>query len=185
MEHLKIWKHVSTRWLSLNPSICRIIQQWDALCSYFNSHEQLERDSKIKKIAQLLRSYLFKLYCLFLAAVLPSFNKFNLLFQEESPVLYRLYSEQDDLLKGFLAKYIKAAVIASAEEANNVDYKNRENYLSDNDIFIDSQTRIYLAEHEDDLSGSAHIREFFNGVRSYYSETTCQIKKDYLLVMLS
>ena len=74
-------------------------------------------------------------------------------------MLYRLYSEQDDLLKGFLAKYIKATVIASVEEASNVDCENTDNYFSNNDIFIGSQTRLYLAEHEDDLSGS-HVQEF-------------------------
>ena len=94
-------------------------------------------------------------------------------------MLYRLYSEQDDLLKGFLAKYIKATVIASAEEAKDVDYENTGNYLSENDIFIGSQARIYLAEHEDDLSGSTHVQEFFGSVRSYYCEATRQIKKTF------
>ena len=116
VESLTILKHVSSRWLSLQASICRIVQRWDTRYSYFNSHEQVERDSKI---AQMLQTHLFELYCLLLAAVLPSFNKFNLFFQEDSPVLYRLYSEQDDLLKGFLAKYIKATVFASAEEAKD------------------------------------------------------------------
>ena len=179
VEPLTILKHVSTRWLSLHTCISRILQQWDALCSYFNSHEQLERDAKIIKIAELLQSHLFKLYYSFLAAVIPSFNKFNLLFQEESPVLYRLYNEQDDLLKGFLAKYIKATAIAAMEEANDVNYENVENQLSDEDVFIGSQTRIYLVQHEDDLIASSQFQEFFTNVRQYYCEATRQIKKRF------
>ena len=50
VEPLTILKHASTRWLSLHTSVCRIVQQWDALYSYFNSHEQLERDSKISSV---------------------------------------------------------------------------------------------------------------------------------------
>ena len=157
-----------------------MVKQWDGLCSYFNSHEELERDENIRKIAKILQSHLFKLYYLFLAAVLPSFNKFNLLFQEESPVLYKLYSEQDDLLKGFLAKYIKVTAIASVAEAKDVDYENIENHLSENDIFIGSQTRIYLAQLEIDLSGSAQVQEFFCSLRNYYCEATRQIKKTFL-----
>ena len=68
--------------------------------------------------------------------------------------------KKDDILKGFLAKYIKETVIASVAEAKDVDY-DIENHLSENDIFIDSQTRIYLAQQEVDLSGSAQVQEFF------------------------
>lgn len=173
VEPLTIPKHVSTGWLSLHASICRILQQWDALCSFFNS---VGERCKIRKIAELLQNHLFKLYYLFLAAVPPSFNKFKLLFQEESPVLYRLYSEQDDLLKGFLAKYIKATVIASVDEAKD---EKVDNHLSDEDIFIGSQARIYLTEHEDDVIGSSEIQESFCTVRRCYCEATCQIQKRF------
>jgi hypothetical protein len=124
---------------------------------------------------------LFKLYYSFLAAVIPSFNKFNLLFQEESPVLYRLYNEQDDLLKGFLAKYVKATAIAAMEEANDVNYENVENQLSDEDIFIGSQTRIYLVQHEDDLIASSQFQEFFTNV---IVRVLIKSKRDSLLVIL-
>ena len=46
VEPLVILKHISTGRLSLHASVCRIVQQWDALNSYFSSHEQLE-DLKI------------------------------------------------------------------------------------------------------------------------------------------
>ena len=102
--------------------------------------------------------------------MLHSFNKFNL-FQEESPVLYKLYSEQNYLLKGFLDKCIKATMIASIGEAKDVDYENLENHLSENDIFIGFQTKINLTQQEDDLSGSAQVQEFFCSVRSYCEAT--------------
>ena len=73
-------------------------------------------------------------------------------------MLYKLYNEQHDILKWCLAKYIKVAVIASAEEAKDVDYENTGNHPSDNDVFIGIQARIYIAEHEDDLSGSSSIQ---------------------------
>ena len=68
-------------------------------------------------------------------------------------------------------------MIASTEEAKDVDYENTGSHLSDNNVFIGTQARIYTAEHEDDLSGSSSIQEFFDRVRSYYCETTRQIKK--------
>ena len=85
VEPLTILKHVSTRWLSSG-------MLYVATSTLMNSY--IERDGKIRNIAKILQSHLFKLYYLFLAAVLLSLNKFNLLFQEESPVLYKLYSEE-------------------------------------------------------------------------------------------
>ena len=63
VEPLTILKRVSTSWLGLHTrtSIRRIVQQWDALCSYFNPHGQINRDEKIRKIGKILQSHLFKL----------------------------------------------------------------------------------------------------------------------------
>lgn len=96
-------------------------------------------------------------------------------------MLYRLYNEQDDLLKGFLAKYVKATAIAAMEEANDVNYENVENQLSDEDIFIGSQTRIYLVQHEDDLIASSQFQEFFTNV---IVRVLIKSKRDSLLVIL-
>ena len=99
------------------------------------------------------------------------------LFQEESPVLYQLYDEQDDLLKGFLAKFVKAEVIASSEEAKDVVFNSAENQLSDNDIFLGTHARIFLAQNEDDFIGTGELKVFFSKVQAYYCEATTQIKK--------
>jgi hypothetical protein len=37
LEWAEILRHVPTRWLSLTPVISRLLQNWEAMKSYFNS----------------------------------------------------------------------------------------------------------------------------------------------------
>ena len=56
-EYRSILKHVETRWLSLT----RVIQRmWDALCSYFASHSDVEKAGKVKNIHRLLSNPITK-----------------------------------------------------------------------------------------------------------------------------
>lgn len=74
-------KHVSTIWLSLEKTVSRALHHWPALLSYVNSHEQVEKLGKVKKIAQLLSNPEVKLYFLFLEFILVPMNEFNTAFQ--------------------------------------------------------------------------------------------------------
>ena len=49
IEPLQILKHVTTRWLSLQKCVTRIIHQWASLKSYFNSHEDVEKEGRVKR----------------------------------------------------------------------------------------------------------------------------------------
>jgi len=61
--------------------VSRTLHHWPALLSYFNSHEQVEKPGKVKKIAQLLSNPEVKLYFLFLEFILAPMNEFNTAFQ--------------------------------------------------------------------------------------------------------
>ncbi|CAM1330529.1 Uncharacterised protein r2_g3960 [Pycnogonum litorale] len=71
VEHFKIIKHVSTRWLSIGRCIDRILENWDALAVVFKSELKENSNKSEHSQSRLLdRMYRFyksptnKLYCL-------------------------------------------------------------------------------------------------------------------------
>ena len=54
-EPLKLLRHCSTRWLSLERCVRKLLQQWAALKSYFNSHEECEKSGRVQRCATLLQ----------------------------------------------------------------------------------------------------------------------------------
>ena len=107
VEPLKILKHASTRWLSLERCVNRFLQQWPALLSYFQSHGDVERPGRIQRCAKYLGSVEMKAYFRFLSFILQPLNVFNTLFQTDatqiarddspSPTLYaKVHQDEDD-----------------------------------------------------------------------------------------
>ena len=80
---LKILKHASTRWLSLEKCVNCFLQQWLALLSYFESHEDRERPGRVKRCADYLASVEMKVYFMFLSFILEPLNVFNTIFQTD------------------------------------------------------------------------------------------------------
>ena len=80
-DPMKILKHCSTRWLSLERCVQRTLQQWPALKSYFQSHPDCEKPGRVNRCMQLLVSDEMWLYLAFLEFVLPILNDFNVMFQ--------------------------------------------------------------------------------------------------------
>ena len=80
-EPLKILKHCSTRWLSLQKCVSRLLQQWPALQSYFSSHDDSEKPGRVQKIKDWMNNPEMFLYYQFLSFILPVLNEFNTTFQ--------------------------------------------------------------------------------------------------------
>lgn len=80
-ESMKILKHCSTRWLSLERCVSRTLQQWPAFQSYFQSHADCKKPGSVNRCVQFLDSDEMWLYFNFLEFVLPVLSNFNVMFQ--------------------------------------------------------------------------------------------------------
>jgi hypothetical protein len=80
-EHLKLLRYCATRWLSLLTCIKRVLNQWNALQAYFESHEEVEKPGKVKMLAGHLASKKTKFFFLFLSQALKPLADFNVAFQ--------------------------------------------------------------------------------------------------------
>ena len=71
----KLLKVGQIRWLSLEMYINRVIEQYDALLSFFRSSE--ERSSNIERFTNSLEKPLTKLYLMFMNNALQVINALN------------------------------------------------------------------------------------------------------------
>ena len=84
----KLLKACQTRWLSLEACVNRLIEQYQALLSYFRSTE--DHSAVVRRVKAALEAPLTQAYLRFLSSALPIINNFNKLMQRESPVLHFL-----------------------------------------------------------------------------------------------
>ena len=93
----KLLKAGQTRWLSLEMCINRLLEQYEALLSFFRSTD--ERSSNVRRITSTLEKPLTKLYLMFLSNALHVINVFNKLMQTESPTIHILHREVQSFVK--------------------------------------------------------------------------------------
>ena len=168
IEYKTILRHCETRWLSLRKSIQRTLHMWDPLCSYFQSHCDVEKPGKVRTINVILQQPQTKLWLCFLSNVLAVFDKFNVFFQTTSTsTIHKLHGESERLLRTVLSFYIKPCVILQNScDLTAVDYADESNVLSEEDIYIGDNTPallLHLKENEGEVVG-----QFYQKVIQFY-----------------
>ena len=83
-EYKSILKHWETQWLSLRKSIQRTIHMWEPLCSYSQSHSDVDKPGKVKTINGIFCESHTKLWLCFPSNTLAVLDKFNVFFQTSS-----------------------------------------------------------------------------------------------------
>ena len=164
---LKILKHATTRWLSLQRCVKRFLQQWPALLSYFRSHEDCDHPGRVKRCADYLASLEMKAYFMFLAFILEPLNQFNTIFQTDATQIAILLPEMNRLLRVFMAKFVTMRVIKSAEDLTTVPFADRSQQLDNSILAVGMELRSMLANDEDDLE-EATVTRVFDSVRKFY-----------------
>ncbi|XP_058861185.1 uncharacterized protein LOC117964702 [Acipenser ruthenus] len=122
-----------------------------------------------------------KLYCLFLQASIPAFDKLNLLLQSDKPNIHVLGRELQAIYTDLLCKF-KPAVLVAASSVYTVDFRSLNNQKSENDLVIGTKTRQYLhaciadksLQHED-------VKLFYSSAKAYFSEACTYMQKKFPL----
>uniref|UniRef100_A0A1A8NSA0 Connexin 27.5 n=1 Tax=Nothobranchius rachovii TaxID=451742 RepID=A0A1A8NSA0_9TELE len=154
-DHLKLLRYCSTRWLSLLTCVQRVLNQWDALQAYFNSHEEVERSAKIHDLASHLRDPVMKIYFMFLTAALKPLSDFNIAFQSEGVQIHRLEEEMCRLIRRILGYLIPARAIVGIP-LREVEY-GQGHQLADEELFIGADTKAFMKSVELPMSTEKKI----------------------------
>jgi len=158
---LKILKHASTRWLSLEKCVNRFRQQWLALLSYFESHEDREQPGRVKRCADYLASVEMKAYFMLLSFILEPLNAFNTIFQTDATQIAIFIPEMNRLLRLFMAKFVLMRVIKSATDLTMVSFADRSVQLNDDILAAGMGMRTMLADSFQECASllPCHCRE--------------------------
>ena len=126
MKPLKVLKHCTTRWLSLERCLKRLVdQQWPALFRYFDKAAESEKDDHARRVAKQFKDPKVKLFCHFAVYALKPLNIFNIAFQTHVSRIGTLQAEVRKILQSFLANFVDPDVIKSADDITSVDFTNK------------------------------------------------------------
>lgn len=151
-----------------------MVEQWPAVRSFFASTE--EQLVVVERILQWLDQPILKLYFLFLKEILPLFNRFNLLFQSERPLIHVLHSELTILYKKFLLKFIcEETVDAHSHSILELDFEDTTTHHTDDQLYI-GQAATDLIASCDELDRH-QLKTFYNNCRCFYIAAIQEIRK--------
>ena len=94
---------------SVEACVNHLIQQYEALLSYFPSTE--DKQAVVRRVKIVLEKPLTKAYLLFLSSALPIVNNFNRYMQQQSLILHVLYQELDGLIRKFLLWFMNSECV--------------------------------------------------------------------------
>ena len=89
-----------------------------------------------------------KLYCLFVGVVLPLFDKFNTLLQQDDPAIHMLHDSMRQLMRQLLMTFVKPAVLHETTELLDIEYHDPENHKEGPEVFIGAPTKVFVREEE-------------------------------------
>ena len=147
LEQRIFLEHTNLRWLSIGPSVRRIIKQWEAIEEFVRCLEGTPRElprvcgqrcqiqAAIKKPVKLVQFH-------FVASMVPLFEEFMVNFQHDEPHIHVLYEQMTSLVKTFLLRFVKGEVVASVTPPGLAKLDVSRHYqVPDRELVIGEQTR--------------------------------------------
>ena len=160
----KLLKAGQTRWLSLEMCVNRLLEQYDALLSFFRSSAE-ERLASVQRITSTLENPLTKPYLMFLSNALQVINAFNKLMQGEAPTVHFLLREVQGFVKKLLLRFMVPTVIQE-QNLTHIELDDASLHLPVEEVFVGDKARRYI-EGDNELS-SSEKRAFYKVCREFW-----------------
>ena len=112
-EYKKILKYVSTRWLSLEQAITRVLKQYVSLRSYFLSEDD-EGQLRFQRLKRAFSNPMTEVYLLFYQSALQIFINLNLFLQRQGPLIGSVSSSLKRFLRLLACKFISPQSVKAA-----------------------------------------------------------------------
>lgn len=177
------FRHISSRWLTLEDVTNRLIEQHPALQHYILvsnliTDKERQKNERIRKLVEILGKPILVPEMLFLKSVLPIFTKFTRLFQAEAPLIHILYDELSTLILTLLGRFLKEEILVgkSGAQLYEIDFRSSENRLKK--PFVGQETtQALLSLKEKKKLTDSDIRYFYLRVLTFYIDSVESLLK--------
>lgn len=171
----KILLPSTTRWLSLKSCIDRVLEQFQALKHYFISIAASDRSKTVDDMLNTMNNTFTRIYLEFMSYVLGLTNDFNLMFQKESPLLYKLKPEVKKLVNHLCSNYMNVKYVKS-NDMLVADHRDPRHFVSLKKVYVgvEAQQSIFDVEAADSIK-----EDFFKSCLGFYVELVTQIKNRF------
>ena len=172
---LAVIKHCSTRWLSLERAVKRLLILWPALLAYFDREREV--NDRTKRVADALANPEAKLWCHFVGYALKPLNAFNVALQTSSSNIGTMQCDMCQLLRQYLTNFIRPECLTgvSEDDINRFDFWDAEMEVPNSELGIGTATRLLLEEEADSMEGMQQEAAFFTTVRAFYREAVSKM----------
>ncbi|CAG5046379.1 unnamed protein product [Parnassius apollo] len=176
----KILNVATARWLSKKNCVDRVLQQYTPLREYLRLAVFEDPSKTTEEMVATMDNEFTVIYLEFMSYTLGLLALFNLLFQSETPLLYKMKSSVENLLKTVCSNYITFSYVKSCTDIMKIEFDNESKY--------DRLDRVYLGvlstESLQKLKNKKQVPEtdvnmFLITCRSYYVELAKQILKRF------
>lgn len=180
VEIHKILSPSITRWLSIKACVDRVLEQHEPLVAYFRQLVFEDPSHTTEIIIETLNNPFTKVYFEFMSYVLGLMTEFNLLFQSNKPLLYKVKSETEALLKQLCSNFIDIAIIRKSPDIFKLNHKNPDNFVPVENIYLG----ISASESLSQLKSNPEVpqndfQSFFTSILSFYIELVANIKERF------
>lgn len=150
MEQKKMLKLATTRWLSMQHAIKRILDNWQILYNHFQVAKLEENSKAVNIIYDEFNNSVNKAILLFLNYFLNFFNTFNALFQSKKLLIHDLSKNCKKIFKQVISHFILP------EHLNNfeINCKNPRNFINLGEIDIGQECAAFILNLPDEIQNA-------------------------------
>lgn len=144
LEIHKILRPSPTRWLSLQASIERITEQWQALVLFFNDAFLAQNIENAHPIFNFLHCKTSKCFILFLNFILPIINTVNRFFQKKGLILHKIKRRLTTLFKEVASLFLNPNYVRE-NDPSDIEHENPDYFVGVDDINLGNAANNHLA----------------------------------------
>lgn len=108
-------KLATTRWLTMQHAIKRVLDNWNSLYRFFQVAKLEENSKVVDYLYDELNNSCTKAFLLFLSYILNFFNTFNALFQSKKVLIHELSEQCKKLFRQFLSHFCKPECLNNSD----------------------------------------------------------------------
>ena len=140
-DYMKILKHCSTRWLSLEWCVEQCLKKFAGLKSYFLSDDF--GDARFQRLHKAFEDPLTEVVLFFHNASIPCFTTFNKLLQSDKPLVHVVHDAAAKFARTLGNRVSKASVIKSTT-LTDIDMGDSEVYIPHQSTYLGRMTKSSL-----------------------------------------